>query len=77
MKWAVWGERSYGICIAGFTDEMKDYSSELEFPINRAINELVSLNFKSAIPEEVISKLKRNYGTEEPFIDLGIIGPYT
>ncbi|MCY9764815.1 hypothetical protein M5X06_30685 [Paenibacillus alvei] len=61
MKWAVWGERSYGICVLGF-NEVSDYKSESWFTMDRAITDLVSLNFKdNTVPEEVSSKLMKFY----------------
>lgn len=62
MKWAIWGERSYGICVAGFSDEIKDYNKELWFTMDEAITNLVSLQFKNCIvPEEITSKLMKFY----------------
>ncbi|QJC52575.1 hypothetical protein HGI30_14050 [Paenibacillus albicereus] len=62
MKWAIWGERSYGICILGFNNEIGDYKSDSWFTMDRAINELVSLNFKKCtVPEEISTKLKKFY----------------
>lgn len=61
MKWAVWGERSYGIGVLGF-NEVSDYTSESWFTMDRAITDLVSLNFRdNTVPEEVTSKLMKFY----------------
>lgn len=40
-------------------------NSDLEFSLEQAFQELVSINFKIAIPEVIISKLQRNYSSEE------------
>ncbi|MEK4056429.1 hypothetical protein MHB84_22945 [Paenibacillus sp. FSL F4-0087] len=61
LNWAIWGERSYGICILGFNDEMSKYSSDSCFSIDRAITDLVALNFTKGIPEDVTNKLMKHY----------------
>lgn len=61
MKWAIWGERSYGICILGLSEEISSYKSESCITIDTAISDLVSLNFGSKIPDEVVSKLMLHY----------------
>ena len=61
LNWAIWGERSYGICILGFNDEMSKYNSDSWFSIDKAITDLVSLNFTNGIPEEVTNKLMKHY----------------
>jgi len=63
MKWAIWGERSYGICVLGFNDgDIGDYNSESWFTMDQAITDLVSLNFRNyTVPEEVISKLLKHF----------------
>ncbi|MDO7908892.1 diadenosine tetraphosphatase [Paenibacillus sp. JX-17] len=63
MKWAMWGERSYGICVLGFNDgELGDYESESWFTMDQAITDLVSLNFRNyTVPEEIVSKLMKHY----------------
>lgn len=62
MKWALWGERSYGICVLGFSDDIGDYKSESWFTMDKAITDLVSLNFRNyTVPEEIISKLMKYY----------------
>ncbi|MCL6458433.1 MAG: hypothetical protein K6T85_10555 [Gorillibacterium sp.] len=64
MKWAIWGERSYGICVLGFTDDNSDYKSESWFTMDKAITDLVSLNFKNyTVPEEIVSKLMKYYSS--------------
>lgn len=64
MKWAIWGEYEYGICILSFNEEMGDYTSDLWFTFDEAITDLVSLEFySSGIPAEIMSKLKQNYGS--------------
>ncbi|MFK4305316.1 hypothetical protein ABH892_005501 [Paenibacillus sp. RC254] len=61
MKWAIWGERSYGICIVGLSEEISSYKSESCLTIDTAISDLVSLNFGNIIPDEVVSKLLLHY----------------
>ncbi|CAM3843152.1 hypothetical protein [Marinicrinis lubricantis] len=62
MRWAIWGERSYGICVLGFSDEISDYKSESWFTMEKAITDLVSLNFRNCtVPEEITSKLMKFY----------------
>ncbi|MFB5677040.1 hypothetical protein ACE3NQ_06425 [Paenibacillus terreus] len=64
MKWALWGERSYGICILGFSDDIGDYKSESWFTMDKAITDLVSLNFRNyTVPDEIISKLMKYYSS--------------
>lgn len=63
MKWAIWGERSYGICILGFNNnDIGDYKSESWFTMEKAISDLVSLNFRDyTVTEEISSKLMKFY----------------
>ncbi|MFD2671624.1 diadenosine tetraphosphatase [Marinicrinis sediminis] len=61
MKWAMWGERSYGICILGISDGVSTFESEVNLTLEQAINELVSLNFGGEVSKEVVSKLMMNY----------------
>ncbi len=62
MKWALWGERNYGIGILKFNDDMGDYSSESWFTMDQAIIDLVSLNFKDyTVPKDIESKLIKHY----------------
>lgn len=61
MKWAIWGERSYGICILGLSEEISSYTSESCLTIETAITDLVTLNFGNKIPDEVTSKLILHY----------------
>jgi hypothetical protein len=62
MKWALWGERSYGICVLGFSDDIDDYKGESWFTMDKAITDLVSLNFRNyTVPEEISSKLMKFY----------------
>lgn len=65
MKWAIWGERSYGICVLGFIDgDICDYECESWFTMDQAITDLVSLNFKNyTVPKEIISKLMKHYSS--------------
>ncbi|EHS58245.1 hypothetical protein [Paenibacillus sp. Aloe-11] len=64
MKWALWGERSYGICVLGFSDDIGDYKSESWFTMDKAITDLVSLNFRNyTVPDEIISKLMKYYSS--------------
>ncbi|WP_135555444.1 hypothetical protein [Paenibacillus cymbidii] len=65
MKWAIWGERSYGICVLGFDDgDIGDYECESWFTMDQAITDLVSLNFKNySVPEEIIFKLINHYSS--------------
>lgn len=62
-KWAIWGERSYGICILSFNDDaINDFENELWFTMEQAIADLISLNFRNyTVPEEIISKLMKFY----------------
>lgn len=62
-KWAMWGERSYGICILSFNDDaINDFENELWFTMEQAIADLISLNFRNyTVPEEIISKLMKFY----------------
>lgn len=64
MKWAIWGERSYGICVLGFNkSEFGDYESESWLTMNQAVHDLISLNFKEyKVPNEIILKLQNLYG---------------
>lgn len=59
MKWAIWGERSYGICIIGFDEEIS--GSKLWTSIDAVITEIVSLNFNNNVPDEISSSLIENY----------------
>lgn len=62
MKWAIWGERSYGICILSFNEDMSDCENESWFTMERAIIDLISLNFRNyTVPEEIVSKLMKFY----------------
>ncbi|MED4784872.1 hypothetical protein [Brevibacillus choshinensis] len=61
MKWAIWGERSYGIGILGLSEELSSYRSESCITIDTAISDFVSLNFGNKIPDEVASKLMLHY----------------
>lgn len=62
LKWAIWGERGYGICILALSDEIGSYTSELCLSIETAITDLISLNFGNEIPDEVKTKLMLHYG---------------
>jgi hypothetical protein len=61
MKWAIWGERSYGICIIGFNYEINGFTSELLTTIDTAITDMVSLNFRNNVPVIISSSLIKNY----------------
>jgi len=65
MKWAIWGERCYGICVLGFNDGViGDYECESWFTMDQAITDLVSLNFKNyTVPGEIISELMNHYSS--------------
>lgn len=67
MKWAVWGERSYGICVLGFNNgDIGDYKCESWFTMDQAITDLVSLNFRNyTVPEEIASKLLKYYSASK------------
>lgn len=67
MKWAIWGERSYGICVLGFNDgDIGDYECESWFTMGQAITDLVSLNFRNhTVPEEIASKLLKYYSASK------------
>lgn len=62
LKWAIWGERRYGICILALSEEIDSYTSEFCLSIETAITDLVSLNFGSELPDEIESKLLFFYG---------------
>jgi hypothetical protein len=66
MKWAVWGDRTYGICI--FASEkgsnIINHSSLLGTwkTVNEALTDLLPINFKSRqMPIEFSSTLRSNY----------------
>ncbi|WP_160035375.1 hypothetical protein [Paenibacillus sp. An7] len=63
MKWAIWGERSYGICVLGLNDgDISGYESESWFTMDQAISELLPLNFRNCtVPEEITSMLLKCY----------------
>ncbi|GGJ65704.1 hypothetical protein GGR02_000606 [Anoxybacillus voinovskiensis] len=66
MKWAIWGERSYGVCILGFQDVnnsadllpiLKNWRS-----IDETVLSWVGLNFvNQQLPQEIANTLFLNY----------------
>ena len=65
-KWAIWGDRSYGICILAFADEQTQSSSisltKTWKPIDKALKHFIAVNFKNQkIPQDIIDSFILNY----------------
>jgi hypothetical protein len=68
-KWAIWGQRSDGICILGFADENSvipnTFLPGLWRPIDEALEGLVSLTFPNQqIPQDVADTFIENYSNK-------------
>jgi hypothetical protein len=63
MKWAIWGERPYGVCVIGFSDESTVVSPQgLWRPATEALEDFIALNFrKFEIPKEFSDALILHY----------------
>lgn len=69
MKWAVWGERSYGICILAFKQGSKITTKTSVLgswrSVNEALTDLLPINFEEKkIPKEFSASLLINYSVE-------------
>jgi hypothetical protein len=63
MKWAVWGERTYGTCIIGFSDESTAIVPQgIWRSAEQALYDFIPVNFiKKQIPKEFSDALILNY----------------
>lgn len=62
LKWAIWGERSYGICLLGFDDETSGPTSDLWCSIETAITNILPLNFNNQnVPDDIARSLLKNF----------------
>lgn len=62
LKWAIWGERSYGICLLGCDDEISGPTSDLWFSIETAITNRLPLNFNNQnVPDDIARSFLKNF----------------
>jgi hypothetical protein len=63
MKWAVWGERPYGVCVIGFSNESTVIAPQgLWRSAKEALDDFIVLNFrKFEIPKEFSDALILNF----------------
>ena len=63
MKWAIWGERSYGICILGFSKDSNVIVPQgMWRSAHEALDDLIEANFKDQkIPKDFSDALILNY----------------
>jgi hypothetical protein len=69
-KWAIWGERSYGVCILAFADDKTKIALESIIktwkPVDIALKDFVDINFKDyKAPKEFADPLLKNYSNFE------------
>lgn len=69
-KWAIWGERAYGICVLALKEPTNTINSSLFLKTwrsidNEAVMNWVGLNFKGRkVPKEVTDALYMNYSNK-------------
>jgi hypothetical protein len=63
MKWAIWGERPYGTCVIGFSNESTVIAPQgLWRSAEQALYDFIPVNFiKKQIPKEFSDALIFNY----------------
>ncbi len=63
MKWAIWGERSCGICILAFTKDSNLKTPEGRWQsVHEALKDLIAVDFREKkIPKEFADSLIENY----------------
>jgi len=69
--WAIWGERDLGIGVVAIRNRKLEGMEAWQsahgikwFDIERAISDLVALNFRGqVVPDDLVAKLRAHYGT--------------
>lgn len=66
-KWAIWGQREFGICAAGLKKEIELFGAESPHPnwftAESALRDLIPLFFgDKRVPEDFVSSILLNYG---------------
>jgi hypothetical protein len=63
-KWAIWGQREFGVCVVGLNSELMDFSDDIWSPIDTEwVIGAISFEFPNFIlPANVEKKLYENYG---------------
>ncbi|MCG5026819.1 MULTISPECIES: hypothetical protein [Geobacillus] len=69
MKWAIWGDRNYGICILGLRDANHRVDAwpivKTWRPMDQTVLSWVALNFANQqLPQEVVDSLFLHYSNE-------------
>jgi hypothetical protein len=65
-KWAIWGERSYGVCILAFSDDNTRIATttftKTWKSVDVALNDYIAINFEGKkIPNKIADSLVLNY----------------
>jgi hypothetical protein len=72
MKWGVWGDRSYGVCVLAFRKDVEiDYNfSAIKswITVEKAVDLLISANFKDQkVPEKIKNMFLENFKIKQEF----------
>jgi hypothetical protein len=66
-KWAIWGERSHGICILATSNDQFQLASWRS--VDEALKEIVPLHYANQkVPRDFAESLRINYSQKPPFV---------